>query len=67
MTKPAQHANSQSISNQMAKGNAAFKRRLIATLKDHSPKTSKFSPATLDFEINQAGAEKTRRISKASI
>lgn len=67
MNNPSTLANTQSISKQMAKGQSAFKRRLLATLKDHTPKVSKFSPATLDFATNQAGMEKTRRISKAAI
>ena len=60
--------NQPSISSQMQKGNARKLAQIRALLKDHSPKVNnKFCPATLNFDTNQASAEKTRRISKASI
>lgn len=68
MSKPATLANTQSISAQMAAGNTQHRQRILALLKDHAPKINHhFCPATLDFEINQAGTDKTRRISRAAI
>ena len=55
-----------SISDQMAKGATRERMKILALLKDHSPKQNhKFCPPTLSFD--QSETDKTRRISKAAI